>query len=301
MLLFLLWTAPSYNAFAQPTDSLQELLSSTDTTISADTSAVQNTEEKTTFTLGVLYSNNVNYYGHVAAEKMPYVALAGSVRFPHGFYITGLAYKLFNDSLAVSAFGLGAGYEFDIAKNLTGDVSYHHTFFPKNSPFIQASSPGLISAVINYEHLFSTSLTADYAFGKQSDYFFTLGNSKGFDIYMPDNKSIFTVTPGIDIIAGTQQYYETYITERKNNGKGIGSGNNPGKGNPNPNSGTTIEERSFSKFGLMSYNFKLPISFSRANYLAELEYQFSLLAKNAVLEGLSDNHSFVTLSFYYQF
>lgn len=300
MLLFLLLTAKSYNGFSQSTDSLNQLSTSIDTTTVTDT-ITQLGEEKTTFTLGVLYSNNVNYYGQVAAEKMPYVALAASVRFPLGFYATGLAYKLFNDSLPVSAFGVGAGYEFDIAKNLTGDVSYNHTFFPKNSPFIQASSPSLLSATINYEHIFTTSLTGDYAFGKQNDYFVTLSNSKGFDIYLSDNKSIFTVTPGIDIIAGTQQYYETYITERKNNGKGIGSGNNPGKGNPNPNAGTTVEEISFSKFGLMSYNFKLPISFSRANYLAELAYQYSLLSADAVLEGMKKSHSFITLSFYYQF
>ena len=286
-------------AFSQYKDSLSALQVADSSILNdaADTA----TAKKTTITLAAIYSNNASYYGQVAAEKMPYVALNATVQFPVGIYASALTYKLFTNSSFISAASIGAGYVFDIVKNLTGDVSYHYTFYPKNSPFIQSSTPSLLSAAINYEHLFTTGAMFDYAFGKHSDYFITLTNSKAFDIYLPDNKSIVSITPGIDIPAGTQQFYETYIKERANNGKGVGSGHNPGKGNPNQQPGIIVEEISSSKFGLMSYNFKLPVSFARSTYLAEIASQFSLLHHDVVVEGLSNTHSFFTVSLYYQF
>lgn len=267
-------------AVAQTTDSAS--------TITTDTSEVK----KTTFTIGAIYSNNANYYGQVADEKMPYVALSGTLQFPFGVYLTGLAYKLLNDSSMVSASALGAGYQFNITKKLTGDVSYIHTFYPANSPFLQAANPGIASATLNYDHVFTTGVTFDYAFGKESsDYFLTLSSFKAFDFYTNNNKAIVSVTPQVDIIAGTQQFYETYKINRNN--KGGGKPDTP----PGPPQTVTTE---YKNFGMLSYNFKLPVSYSRASYMLEAAYQLSVLANN-VASGAGSAHSFITISAYYQF
>ncbi len=53
-----------------------------------------------------------------------------------GLPVNGMAYRLLNDSSKLaSAYAAGAGFEFNIAKDLTADIGYTYTFFPKLSPF----------------------------------------------------------------------------------------------------------------------------------------------------------------------
>ena len=61
---------------------------------------------------------------------------------------------------------------------------------------------------------------------------------------------------------------------------------------------TTAE--TVTTFDLLSYNLKLPIAYSRANYLIELSTQFSLLSNKTQIQPGKLN-TFFTASFYYQF
>ena len=255
----------------------------------ADTTAEP---KKTTLTIAALYSNNASYYGQAADEKMPYIALTATVRAPFGGYVSGLAYKLFTDSSFISATSLTAGYQFNITKKLSGDLNFTHSFYPERSPFLQASNPNIAGATFNYEHFFTSGISLDYAFGKESsDYFVTLSNFKAFDIYTKDQQAIFSITPQIDIIAGTQQFYSQYREKR----------NNKGGGKPQaPPGPPKVITTTYKQFGMLSYNFKLPLSYSRASYMLEAAYQLSVLGNNVASET-GATHSFITLSAYYQF
>ena len=55
---------------------------------------------KANLTLGLVYSNNANYYGQRAAENMPYAAAAANYKLRSGIYFTGMAYKLLNDTVS---------------------------------------------------------------------------------------------------------------------------------------------------------------------------------------------------------
>lgn len=246
---------------------------------------------KTNLTLALISSNNVSYYGQVAEKKLPYVALNATVRFKPGIYVSGLAYKLFGDSNIVSATSLTAGYELKLLKKLRADISYSHAFYASNSPFLQASTPNFINATFSYDHYFTSALNFDYAFGNQNDFFITITNYKSFDFNSSGNKAIVSLTPQADIILGTQRFYSSYLIRQEERGY---------KGEqvpitPVPASVTTVE----NKFGIISYNFRLPVSYNRSSYLVELAYQLSLLGKNAA-SGAGTAHSFFTLSAYYQ-
>ncbi|WP_114790272.1 hypothetical protein U0035_13350 [Niabella yanshanensis] len=241
-----------------------------------------------TFTLASLFSSGIDYFGQTTERKLPYIALNGTLRLKSGIYASVTGFHLFSDSAVVSATGLTAGYQFTIAPQLTGDLSYVYTVFPKQSPFLQASSPHMASIAFNYGHLFNTGISADYSFGRQQDFFVSLANAKEFVLNTDRDRHIFATTPQVTIVAGTQQFYETYLVERKNNGKG--------KGNPPPRE----ESRSYDQFGILSYNFKLPLSYNRASYLVEAAYQLSLLGNNAA-ERTGKTNSFFTLGVYYQF
>ncbi|MGJ7033767.1 hypothetical protein [Niabella hirudinis] len=271
---------------------------------SASAASADTVKEKTTLTVAALYGTGIDYYGQTTEQRLPYLALNATLRIPAGVYLSATGFHLFSDSLLLSASALSLGYSFNISSRLSGDVSYTRSFYPSNSPFLQASSPNLGTASLSYDHFLKTTLEADLAFGRQTDYFTTLSNSKSFDVNLSGGRAILNFTPELAITAGTQQYYETYLTEKGNqgNGKGNGNGNGNGKSNgntPQPPGQTVTTTIDYKKYGLLSYNLKLPASYNRASYLIEAALKLSLLGNNTPNKGRIN--SFFTLSAYYQF
>lgn len=254
-------------------------------------------KEKTTVTVAALFGSNIDFYGQVPEQRLPYIALNAAVRIPQGVYFSAIGYHLFSDSLFLSASSLTLGYDFNISKKLSGDVSYSHTLYPDNSPILQASSPGLASASLSYDYFLKTTMGADAAFGRQTDFFVTLANSKAFDLTVSNSRAILSFTPELVLVAGTQEYYEEYLVQKEKTNKGKGKGNN--NGNSNPPGQTRIETIDYKKFGLLSYGLKLPLSYNRASYLAEAAFKMALLGNNTPYKG--NINTFFTLGVYYQF
>lgn len=266
-------------------------------TIQQDTVPV----EKSTLTLGLSYANNANYYGQKSAERMAYVATVGSYKHRSGFYLSGMAFRLLNDSNHfVSAYSAGAGYSFKLSKRLTADLSYNYTFYPKLSPFLQAANPHTASVNLSHSSWLTTSLNVDYAFGKTDDIFTTLGISKQIDLFHVSSKDIVTLTPLIDVTAGTQRFYSYYVTEKSIRDSLLGILVPPILGTPGGGTGTTTTSQSHTSFDLLSYNLKLPLAYNRASYMAEVACQLSLLGQKAQSDPGKLN-SFFSASFYYQF
>lgn len=266
------------------------------TQVAPDTTIVN----KSTLTLGASYANNASYYGQRAQESMPYIAASATYQLRSGIYFSGMAYKLLNDSgAAVSASSLGAGISFNLSKSLTADISYSHTFFPSGSPFIQAANADNVSASLTLNNWLSTSANVDYAFGKTQDVFVTLGTGKFINLgslFSP--KDLVSLTPAVNIVGGTQHFYETYVKEKRLRDSLLGILLPPvlGGGGQTTETTTTIK----TSFDLLSYNFKLPLAYNRASYLLEVVYQLSVLGKEPD-PGTGKTNSFFTLSFYYQF
>ena len=257
---------------------------------------VKEEKQKATVTLAAIYSNNINYYGQSTAEKLPYILANATARLPIGVYFSAGAYKLLNTGGAISETDLGLGYDHTFSEQFSTDISYTRSIFPKNSPLLQASNGNNINLTAKYSWpWFSTSLSADYAFGEENDFFVSFSNAKSIDIgTVFDENDQLSIEPAIEIVSGTQHFFYTYQQEKikRNNGKGKGAGNGNGKTET-----ITMPKTSFS---LLTYNFKLPLSYSRSTYLAEVAYQFSLLSNNAITEAKREQ-SYLSLSFYYQF
>lgn len=262
------------------------------------------TKEKSTFTLGASYANNANYYGLKSDEKMSYIATAASYKHRSGFYLNGVAYRLLNDDQHfVSAYNAGAGFSFKLSKRLTADLSYSYTFYPKLSPFLQAANPHTANVTLTHSSWLNVSLTADYAFGKTDDYFTTLGVSKQISLFSLSPKDIITITPLIDVTAGTQRFYTYYVQEKTIRDSILGFLPIPpilGGGNSGGTTTTTTTVKPVTSFDLLSYNLKLPLAYNRASYLVEFACQLSLLGQNVQSQPGKLN-SFYTASFYYQF
>jgi hypothetical protein len=253
---------------------------------------------KTTLTLAAIYSNNVSYYGQSTAEKLPYILANATARLSIGVYFSAGAYKLLNMDGGVSETDFGIGYAYDFTDKFSTDLSYTLSIFPKNSPLLQAANTNNINLTTDYTWpWFKSSLSTDYAFGQESDVFLGITNSKDISLgTVFDEEDQLSIEPAIEIVSGTQHFYTTYQREKieRNNGKGNGANNGNGNGNTET---ITIPKTSFN---LLTYNFKLPLSYSRSSYMAEAAYQYSVLSSSAITEA-KKQQSFISLSFYYQF
>lgn len=254
---------------------------------------------KSTITLGSVYANNASYYGQMAKENTPYVAVAANYQLKSGIYFTAQSYKLLNENTStVSAVSLGAGVGFNLSKNLSADLSYSHSFYPEYSPLLQAANLDNASIALSYDGWIKPTLTGDYAFGKTSDAFVTGAISKAINLFSIGNKDIVTITPSADIVAGTQHFYQTYVTKKKLRDSLLGIFPVPPFGNPPADNNTNTVET--TDFNILSYNFKFPLAYNRPHYLVEAAYQLSLLS-NDVEASPGKVNSFLTFSFYYQF
>ena len=267
-------------------------------TDSSGTTSTDSLPAKSTLTLGATYCNNADYYGQKAVENNPYIAASATYRFRSGIYFSGLAYRLLKDSInTVSAENLRGGFEFSISKRLSADISYSHTFYPSYSPLLQASNPDNVSATLTYENFLSSKLTADYAFGKSTDFFVTAGTGKQINLGHLTEKDIITITPTVAVTAGTQHFYQTYLIEKKLQDSLLGIILPPLTGQETSQVSQTVTTTQFS---LLSYNFNCPLAYSRAGYMIEVNYQLSLLSNKAE-SGPGQMNSFFSASFYYQF
>ena len=266
---------------------------------STEANKADSTKPKSTLTLGTVYCINADYYGQAALEKLPYVAAAATYRLKSGIYFTGLAYKLLNDTgkRIISASNIGAGIDFKISKKISADISYCHTFYPSLSPFLQAGNPDNASISLSYEGWLKTSVSADYAFGMTSDIFSTVGISKAITIGSISKKDVVTITPALSVVGGTQRFYQTYITQKKLADSLLGILFQPVTGDQPSGSSFT---KTITTFNILSYNFKMPLDYNRANYVVEASCQFSMLSNNAEV-GPGKLNSFFSFSFYYQF
>ena len=256
------------------------------------------TDSKSTLTLAAIYANNASYYGQKAAEPTPYVAAAAVYELKSGIYFTGQSYKLLNDNTSdISAAAVGAGINFKMGKKLETDLSYSHSFYPSYSPLLQAANADNASLAFSLDSSWiKPKITIDYAFGKTSDAFVTAGFSKSINLFSVTPKDIVTIEPGINVIGGTQHYYQTYITQKKLHENLLGRVP-PVFGNPGTTSQT--DTVTTTDFNILSYNFKIPLAYNRSHYLIQAEYQLSLLSDH--VSANKQINSFLTFSFYYQF
>jgi hypothetical protein len=288
MLFSLLWTGCIL--FAQAQEDTTQIAPAGDTVLA---------KPKNTLTLGVSYANNASYYGQKSEEKTPYIAAVASYRLKSGFYFTGSAFRLLNDSAKLaSASSLGIGYGFKLGKKWVADINYNHTFYPAYSPFLQAANNNTASASLNYNYFLTSGISVDYAFGKQDDIFATFTTGKEIELGNLFSKDGVSIAPSVEIVGGTQRFYQTYVDEKNIRDSLLGLIVPPLLGGGGSTNTTTTEVS--TSFDLLSYNFKLPLSYYRSKYLLELSYQLSVLS-NKAQTGAGSVNSFVNISFYYQF
>ena len=95
----------------------------------------------------------------------------------------------------------------------------------------------------------------------------------------------------------SQRFYQTYLIEKRLQDSLLGIILPPLTG---PQTSEVSQTVTSTEFSVLSYNFNCPLSYSRAGYMIEINYQLSLLSNKAE-SGPGQLNSFFSASFYYQF
>lgn len=256
--------------------------------------AQQDSTAKASLTLAAVYGSTANYFGQTTSEKLPYILSYGAYRLKSGIYFSASALTLLNNASGVAAIDLSAGYGFNLAKNLEGNLSYTRSFYQKNAPLLQASNENNVNGELSFTHFLKSSLSADYAFGKQSDVFVSFTNSKLIPLGSFSDKDIISLEPAFSVIGGSQRFYQTYTTQKERR-KNLLDPLFPGK--PSEPETTTVES---TEFDVLAYTLSLPLAYSRSNYTVEASYQATLASKK-MEEASGKPVSIFNLGFYYMF
>jgi hypothetical protein len=253
-------------------------------------------KNKPTLTLATIYSSNANYYGQTAAGRLPYVLAYGGLAFNSGFFISATGYKILNVGGASSGAGLTAGFDFNLSENLTGGISYTRSFFPDSSFFLQSENLNMFSGKLGYDFNWLTAgLNADYNPGQERALYLSFDVKKSIELIAFNQSDYISIEPGFELIGSTQQITSSEEVPSSNEGKGIGIIKLPGRGLNQKPEYRTVESISF---GVLSYNFKLPVAYNTRKFMVEAGYQASVISRDTET-SFKNPRSFFSLGLYY--
>ena len=116
---------------------------------------------------------------------------------------------------------IGGGYEFDIGENMSGSASFTKTFYSATSTQINSSVRGIFNGNLTYDigTVISPAISLDYDLNKQginNDAFVNFGLSHDFIVIgVFGEKDIFLISPTASLNAGTQNFYDGYLTAKQ--------------------------------------------------------------------------------------
>ena len=211
----------------------------------ADTIAVP----KRSFAAALSYGSNSTYFGRSQAVAFPYAAATLTYTAKSGLYGSVEFYNLLNTPTALDETDLTVGWGHDLGQTTDLDLSYSRFFFPANSELVKSSVNNALDIGLGQDWgAFYSRLSATYLFGNaagKGDGFLILENSRSFETkHGFGQHDYFAVEPVVSIAAGTQSFAETALTKR-----------NKGRGN-------LPVARSTRRFGLVDYEFGVPVSYN---------------------------------------
>lgn len=165
------------------------------------------------FKFAIDYLSNAVYYGRKDSFALPYITPAISYHDKSGLYIEGSLSYLAGTGSQVDAGSLTAGYEFSsLNEKISGDV-YASKFFVNNSSY---SVRGEVNAATGGSLYYNTGpLTLnsglDVSFSSKTDIALNFGLSHLFEF----GDGHWSLTPSAIVNAGTQNFYQNYLTNRK--------------------------------------------------------------------------------------
>jgi hypothetical protein len=263
------------------------------------------------FTLGANYGTNTTFYGRTTGYKRPYTSVDFTYSSKTGFWLSSSVFEVMNTEYFIDGTDISTGWNFDITKKIDASLSYSRYFFSSQSSMMQSVTSNLAASHIGLDwyYLYS-SLAASSIFGGANDYFITFSNSRYFEranILSKKDKDYISIEPRVSVIAGTQNFANTYITSQNNDTQyyaPVTSMYPTQPGQPSmPGSGTSSTQpaetdQGSSGFNILNYELRVPVTYTYGS--ASLETTWSYVKPVNLLAGdNSQAQSIFSVSLFY--
>jgi hypothetical protein len=276
--LFLLFTgamllSPAFVKAAEPVPA-----SSTDLYTQQTDSVVP---KKRYYMVGTSWTSNTSFFGRNSDIRYPFASLDLSYTSKKGFWASSAIY---HTGSMFDGFSASAGWNYKWGDRWDGSTSYSRYVFRSNSALLASVASHLVSSTVSYDWSYVyTSLNVSVLGGRTNDIFFTLSNSRYWEkknIFSSDD--YISIEPRIRVIAGTQ-YFSTLYSEKVISNPPPASGiSKPGKGNqnknpqPQPEPMPVVTDSKQPGFGIINYDFYIPVAYTHGNYTLELTTTYTV-------------------------
>jgi hypothetical protein len=223
-----------------------------------------NQNESSYLSASVNYISDAVFMGRKDSISAPYLYPSLLYHHKSGLYAQGsLSYLTKSDESRIDLYLLTAGIDFNI-KNFYGDISATKYFFNDESYSVISGVEADITANLLYDFkIVNVSLAASSYFSENSTTDFFLSSEISHDFTTSDNS--FQISPTAGVYLGSQNFYEQYyIYNRFGSRSGTGQGNGGVVSEPIITTEIVLEES--EKFGVMSYEFSLPMWYTSNSF-----------------------------------
>jgi hypothetical protein len=170
--------------------------------------------KKSYFKFSLSYLTNSVYLGRKDSLAVPYITPEISYHDKSGFYIAGSLSYLAGTGAQVDEGSVTAGFEFNSRnEKFSGDVYAAKYFVSSSSYSVREEVKGAAGGSLDYNTgPITLNSGIDLAFSTKTDVVLDLGLSHQFEF---GNNKNWSITPSTFLNAGTQNFYESYFTNRK--------------------------------------------------------------------------------------
>lgn len=266
------------------------LLPKTKPTFYADTDTII---RKRSISVGLNFGSDAMFFGRTGPIRYPFYSADVIYNTKQGFFVYGSLLRLVGYRTSIDEIDVGGGYLYRPSKKFSGSVSYTRFIFNKEQRIIESATNNDINLKNAYNWgFFKSTVILDYLFGRSSDFFVTLSQSKYFEPNwrLFSNNDYLTFNPSVSMILGTQNFVQTYSLDHQE--KFVND-------NIITNTASPYQYNN-GRFNALNYSFKLPVAYNRPHYTFEFAYKYSIPVN---VDGIINNRkeSFYNLTFYYLF
>ena len=248
---------------------------------------------KKSISVGFNFGSDAMFFGRTGPIRYPVYSADVVYNTKQGFFAYGSVLRLIGYRTSIDEIDIGGGYLYRPSKKFSGSVSYTRFIFNKEQRIIESATNNDINLKNAYNWgPFKSTVILDYLFGRTSDFFVTVSQSKYFEPNwrLFSKNDYLTFNPSISMILGTQNFVQTYALDHQTRFLIA----NIYKNDYSP------YQYNNGRFNALNYSFKLPVAYNRPHYTFEFAYKYSIPVN---VEGTLRNRreSFYNLTFYYLF
>jgi hypothetical protein len=225
------------------------------------TSSAQNDtsiHRKNVFTAGVNYQSRLHYFGRTDSLKSSAVLPTIGFETKPGFYGNATVVLLNNNAGSGQYSGTvgEVGYKFPESRNFSGNLFYTQFFYQNNAAIVQSALKSQTGINLTYNNKIANfTAGGDAKFSDKTDFGATASLDHLFIYVVPNTKNAIAVNPSANLYAGTQNFTQTYYTQRKVGLLGVGQ--------------QKVTE-DVKRFNVLAYELSLPVVFVAGKFNASV-------------------------------